>query len=82
MSLATRLEPKLRDRLLDALLDVPGTDERSGRTALLSNIPGPVKGSLNRADNQLVDLTNLVEQLDRLEAGAWTVVVDGPGTCS
>jgi hypothetical protein len=66
MSLATRLEPKLRDRLLDALLDVPGTDERAGRTALLSNIPGPVKGSLNRADNQLVDLTNVVDQLDKL----------------
>jgi V8-like Glu-specific endopeptidase len=66
MSLATRLDPKLRDRLLDALLDVPGTDERSGRTALLSNIPGPVKGSLNRADNQLVDLANVVDQLDKL----------------
>ncbi|MFC9356443.1 trypsin-like serine peptidase [Rhodococcus sp. NPDC057014] len=64
--MTTRLDQKLKDRLLDALMDVPGTDERPGRTASLSGIPGPVKGSLNRADNQLIDLTNLVDQLDKL----------------
>ena len=74
----TTLEKKSRDRLLDALMNVPGTDERAGRTALLNGIPANVKAALNRTDNQFVDLTNIVDQLEklgRLQNGERPVVI-------
>jgi hypothetical protein len=60
------LDQKSRDRLLDALIALPATDERAGRNALLNGIPANVKAGLNRNDNQFVDLTNIVDQLDKL----------------
>ena len=62
----TTLDKKAKDRLLDALINVPGTDGRDGRTALLQGIPNNVRAALNRSDNQLVDLMNIVDQLERL----------------
>ncbi|GIJ43622.1 serine protease [Virgisporangium aliadipatigenens] len=62
----TVLATELRNRLLDALIDVPGTGDRAGRDALLSGIPANVRASLIRADSQFVDLANLIEQLERL----------------
>ena len=62
----TTLDQKARDRLLDALINVPGTDGREGRTALLQGIPYNVRAALNRSDNQFVDLMNIVDQLERL----------------
>ena len=56
------LDRALSDRLLDALMRIPGIEDRSTRTALLKGIGV----SLNRADNQYVDLTNILDQLDRL----------------
>lgn len=60
------LDGKVRDLLVDALMGVPGTDERAGRTALLQGIPANVKAALNRSDNQFVDFTNIVSQLEKL----------------
>ena len=62
----TTLDQKAKDRLLDALINVPGTDGREGRTALLQGIPDNVRAALNRSDNQFVDLMNIVDQLERL----------------
>ena len=72
------LDRKLKERLVDALLGVPGIDERAGRTALLDGIPPNVRGGLNRHDNQIVDLTNVIGQLDalgRLDNGERPVVI-------
>ena len=74
----TTLDKKAKDRLLDALINVPGTDGRDGRTALLQGIPDNVRAALNRSDNQLVDLMNIVDQLERLgrlENGERPVVI-------
>lgn len=74
----TTLDKKAKDRLLDALINVPGTDARDGRTALLQGIPDNVRAALNRSDNQLVDLMNIVDQLERLgrlENGERPVVI-------
>jgi V8-like Glu-specific endopeptidase len=56
------LDKALMDRLLDALMGVPGVEERSTRTAMLNGIGV----ALNRTDNQFVDLTNIITQLDNL----------------
>ncbi|MER8512112.1 serine protease [Mesorhizobium sp. M1060] len=56
------LDKALMDRLLDVLMRLPGIEERSTRTAMLSGIGV----ALNRTDNQFVDLTNIVSQLDKL----------------
>jgi Trypsin-like peptidase domain len=72
------LEQKTRVRLVDALMGVPGTDERAGRTALLQGIPDNVRAVLNRSGNQFVDLTNMVDQLEkvgRLDNGERPVVI-------
>lgn len=72
------LDRKSLERLVDALMGVPGTDERPGRTALLQGIPDNIKAALNRSDNQFVDLTNIVGQLEklgRLENGERPVVI-------
>lgn len=72
------LETKSRDRLVDALMRVPGTDERAGRTALLQGIPDNIRGVLNRSDNQFIDLANMVSQLEklgRLDNGERPVVI-------
>jgi endonuclease G len=72
------LDRKLKQRLVDALLGVPGTDDRAGRNALLDGIPPNVRGGLNRHDNQIVDLTNVIGQLDalgRLDNGERPVVI-------
>jgi S1-C subfamily serine protease len=74
MTLAT----DLKARLIDALTSVPGTDERPGRTALMQGIPAHIRAALNRSDNQFVDLTNIVEQLEmlgRLDNGERPVVI-------
>jgi len=74
----TTLDKKAKDRLLDALINVPGTDGRDGRTALLQGVPYNVRAALNRSDNQLVDLMNIVDQLERLgrlENGERPVVI-------
>ncbi|MEU7908517.1 serine protease [Actinoplanes sp. NPDC049118] len=60
------LGSRLRDELIDALMEAPGADSAAGRTALLTGIPGPVRAALNRADNQFVDLTNIVDQVEKL----------------
>jgi Trypsin-like peptidase domain len=62
----TTLDKKVKDRLLNALINLPGTDGRAGRTALLQGIPGNVRAALNRSDNQFIDLVNVVDQLERL----------------
>ncbi len=72
------LDRFLKARLVDVLMDVPGTDERAGRSALLDGVPANVRGALNRTDNQFVDLTNLIGQLDglgRLDNGERPVVI-------
>lgn len=72
------LDHKTRTRLVDALMGVPGSDERAGRSALLQGIPANLRGVLNRSDNQFVDLTNLVDQLEkvgRLDNGERPVVI-------
>lgn len=74
----TTLDKKAKNRLIDALLNVPGTDGRDGRTALLQGIPNNVRAALNRSDNQWVDLVNIVDQLEglgRLENGERPVVI-------
>lgn len=74
----TTLDNKAKDRLLDALISVPGTDVMAGRTALLQGIPAVVRAALNRNDNQYVDLVNMLDQLERLgrlENGERPVVI-------
>jgi endonuclease G len=56
------LDAGLTDRLLDALMLVPGIEEKPNRTAMLRGIGV----SLNRSDNAYVDLTNIISQLDQL----------------
>ena len=68
----TMLDRQAKDRLIDALIAVPGTDGRHGRTALMQGIPNNVRAALNRNDNQFVDLMNIVEQLERL--AGWKTV--------
>jgi hypothetical protein len=68
------IDKRLTNQLLDALMQVPGIEERATRTALLTGIDVP----LNRADNQFVDLTNVISQLDglgRLANGERPVVI-------
>ena len=54
----------LTDRLLDALMKMPGVEERSTRTAILNGIGV----SLNRTDNQFVDLTNIIRRTSSLRS--------------
>lgn len=68
------LDSRLADRLIDALMRVPGADERATRTALLPRIPV----SLNRVDNPLIDFNRIIAQLDnlgRLDNGERPVVI-------
>ena len=73
------LDNKVKDRLLDALIAVPGTDVIAGRTALLQGIPDNIRSGLNRSiDNQFVDLVNILDQLEklgRLDNGERPVVI-------
>jgi len=63
---AVIMDKQLKDRLFDALSQVPSADDRVGRTALLDGIPHNIRAGLNRSDNPFVDLTNIVNQLDQL----------------
>jgi hypothetical protein len=68
------LDTSLANRLIDALLKLPGIESYATRTSLLSGIPI----SLNRADNQFVDISNIITQLDglgRLHNGERPVVI-------
>ena len=72
------LDPKMKDDLVDLLIEVPATDERAGRTALLNGIPTNIRSGLNRADNAFVDFTNIINQLDpmgRLDNGERPLVI-------
>jgi endonuclease G len=68
------LDAGLAGRLRDALLRLPGIEERGTRKALLTGIPVP----LTRNDNHWVDLTSIIDQLDglgRLDNGERPVVI-------
>lgn len=68
------IDRALTDRLIDALMDLPTIEERATRTALLNGI----RVAVNRTDNQVVDLTNILNQLDglgRLDNGERPVVI-------
>lgn len=52
----------LKDRLIDALANLPGIEDRETRNALLSRI----RVALNRANNHMVDLMTMTDQLDRV----------------
>jgi V8-like Glu-specific endopeptidase len=72
------LDTLLRDRLHQALIQVPSADTRDGRTALLDGIPTNIRLALNRSDNAFVDLINLINQIDqigRLDNGERPVVM-------
>src|SRR5688572_6530696 len=72
------LDKSLRDRLFDALSQVPSADSRDGRTALLDGVPHNIRIGLYRFDNLHVDLTRLIDQLDllgRLDNGERPVVI-------
>src|SRR5277367_6542828 len=72
------LDKSLKDDLYDALTRVPTAESREGRTALLDGLPHNIRIGLNRSDNQLIDLTRLVDQLDqlgRLDNGVRPVVI-------
>ena len=56
------LDKALIDRLIDALMGAPSVEERATRTAMLNGIGV----ALHRTDNQFVDLTNIIAQLDNL----------------
>ncbi|HUR79437.1 MAG TPA: hypothetical protein VM733_01630, partial [Thermoanaerobaculia bacterium] len=60
--------------MVDALLRLPGIEDRSTRTALLSGIGV----ALGRVDNQYLDLTRIIDQLDplgRLDNGERPIVI-------
>ena len=64
------LDRKLRNRLIDNLILVPGTQALDGRTDLLNGLPGNVIAALNRDQSAIVDLGNIItwlEGLGRLE---------------
>jgi len=72
------LDKEKKDKLVDALMEVPGSDDRAGRTALLDGIPHNIRAGLNRSDNAFVDLTNILNQLDglgRLDNGTRPLVI-------
>lgn len=60
------LESKLQRKFVQALSAVPATVNMEGRNALLIGLPSNVVTALNRSDNQMIDLTNIATQLDRL----------------
>ena len=69
---------KLRSRLINALLSVPAAAIFQGRAALLSGLPPNVVAALNRDENSMVDLTNIVTQLDGLgclASGDWPLLI-------
>ena len=66
------------NRLVDALISVPGADERATRTAMLNGIPNNIRHSIGRTDIPFVDFTNIIDQLDklgRLDNGERPVVI-------
>src|SRR5581483_11586973 len=68
------LNHKLKDRLIDALMNLPGIENRETRNALLSGIGV----SLSRDSSHMVDLMNMTEDLDkvgRLDNGERPVVI-------
>jgi endonuclease G len=68
------LNTHLTDRLVDALLKLPGIEAFGTRTALLNGIPV----ALNRAENHFVDLSNIITQIDglgRLQNGERPAVI-------
>lgn len=58
------IDKMLKEDLIDALMEVPSTESRAGRSALMSGIPANIRGGLYRDDNQFVDLTRIIEQLE------------------
>jgi endonuclease G, mitochondrial len=72
------LASRLKERLVDALLRVPGADDRSGRTALMQGIPDRIQAAITRSDNQFTDLARMIDQLEtlgRLANGERPVVI-------
>jgi V8-like Glu-specific endopeptidase len=60
------LDSELQRRFVQTLSQVPATVNRDGRTALLIGLPPNISAGLNRSDNCITDLTNIITQLDRL----------------
>lgn len=60
------LSSKLRNDLVAALVSVPSTSSRSGRDALLVDLPPNIVAGLTRPDAQRTDLMLVVSQLEKL----------------
>lgn len=76
--MTTWTDHRLHERLVDALLEVPGIGSRNGRDVLLTGIPATIRAILSRADNPFVDMTNVLSQLEslgRLDNGERPVVI-------
>jgi hypothetical protein len=72
------LPTRLKARLVDALIRVPGANDPSGRRSLMQGIPDRIKAGITHSDNQFTDLTNLIDQLEglgRLASGERPVVI-------
>lgn len=72
------MENRLQQRLIEALLRVPGVNKRNGRDALLAGSLSDIALNLNRDDGPRIDLTNIITQLDklgRLKSGDWPLLI-------
>lgn len=72
------IDKKLKEDLVDALIKVASTESKDGRSALMSGIPPNIRGGLYRNDNQFVDLTQIIDQLEgvgRLTNGERPLVI-------
>jgi hypothetical protein len=60
------LEVNVQRKFVQALANVPASSSSEGRDSLLFGLPQNIVAGLNRSNNRLVDLTNILTELDSL----------------